>query len=208
MMKNTILILLVLISFTACTTNKKETNNEAVSHHNDEMPHNDGHNHNHDVVTSDSNKTKQLKQNENKNTATTPIIVAYISIKNGLVASNKKATSVGAKALLKAFSEFDMSTLSNEKHKVYMEILESAKEQAIHIAKNDLDHQRMHFKNLSQDIATIITLLGTDKTLYIAHCPMANNGKGANWLSEVKVIKNPYYGDKMLTCGSVIQQIN
>jgi hypothetical protein len=37
---------------------------------------------------------------------------------------------------------------------------------------------------------------------------MANNNKGALWLSEVKEIKNPYFGSKMLTCGSVKKQIN
>jgi Cu(I)/Ag(I) efflux system membrane fusion protein len=37
---------------------------------------------------------------------------------------------------------------------------------------------------------------------------MANNNNGAIWLSTEKDIKNPYYGDDMLTCGSVIEEIN
>jgi hypothetical protein len=35
--------------------------------------------------------------------------------------------------------------------------------------------------------------------IYEAYCPM----KKASWLSSEKVIKNPYYGSAMLTCGSV-----
>ncbi|NNC61403.1 MAG: DUF3347 domain-containing protein, partial [Eudoraea sp.] len=35
------------------------------------------------------------------------------------------------------------------------------------------------------------------------HCPMANSNKGADWLSSSKEIRNPYYGEAMLTCGSV-----
>jgi Cu(I)/Ag(I) efflux system membrane fusion protein len=32
---------------------------------------------------------------------------------------------------------------------------------------------------------------------------MAFDNKGAYWLSNVSEIKNPYFGEKMLTCGSV-----
>jgi hypothetical protein len=40
-----------------------------------------------------------------------------------------------------------------------------------------------------------------DRTLYYQHCPMANNDKGGNWISQTSEIKNPYFGDKMLKCG-------
>jgi hypothetical protein len=36
---------------------------------------------------------------------------------------------------------------------------------------------------------------------------MANNGKGAFWLSETKDIKNPYMGKAMLTSGSIKEEI-
>ena len=36
---------------------------------------------------------------------------------------------------------------------------------------------------------------------------MANNNQGAIWLSTDKEIKNPYFGDDMLTCGRVIDEI-
>jgi Cu(I)/Ag(I) efflux system membrane fusion protein len=32
---------------------------------------------------------------------------------------------------------------------------------------------------------------------------MAFDNKGAYWLSETKEIRNPYFGDKMMTCGEV-----
>ena len=43
--------------------------------------------------------------------------------------------------------------------------------------------------------------------VYYQHCPMYNNGKGANWLSKESAIKNPYYGSQMLTCGSTVETI-
>jgi hypothetical protein len=54
----------------------------------------------------------------------------------------------------------------------------------------------------------LIALLGTEKTLYQDFCPMANNGKGAIWLSEIEEIKNPFYGSKMMKCGKMQKQIN
>ena len=44
-------------------------------------------------------------------------------------------------------------------------------------------------------------------TIYYQHCPMYNDGKGANWLSKDSKIKNPYYGSKMLTCGKTVETI-
>ena len=32
---------------------------------------------------------------------------------------------------------------------------------------------------------------------------MANNNKGAIWLSREEEIKNPYFGDLMLSCGEI-----
>jgi len=37
---------------------------------------------------------------------------------------------------------------------------------------------------------------------------MANNNKGAKWLSVEAEIRNPYYGDAMLSCGSVVEVLS
>lgn len=36
---------------------------------------------------------------------------------------------------------------------------------------------------------------------------MYNNDKGAYWLAETKEVKNPYFGQKMLTCGEVQEEL-
>ena len=43
--------------------------------------------------------------------------------------------------------------------------------------------------------------------MYIQRCPMANNNKGATWLSKNKDIKNPYFGEQMLGCGETIDRL-
>lgn len=174
---------------------------EAYDH--SEMNHEEGHDHGNSESTE-----REITQNNSKNTATSAILDAYFEIKNGLVADSKEKTANGGNSLLTAISKFDMSKLSGETHKEYMEIAESAKEHAEHIVKSPIDHQREHFEALSIDITDIVALLGTDKVVYQDFCPMANNNKGASWLSEVKEIKNPYFGSKMLKCGTIKKQIN
>jgi len=212
-----IIAIAIAFTVTSCKDGKKEkqeeTNHQTEMNHDNSDGHHDkdamkmehdnsdGH---HDNDAAASHHEREIDANTQKNAATTPIIDAYIQIKNGLVADDKAATAKGGTALLAAFSKFDMTKLSGDTHKEYMEILESAKEQAEHIVKSPIDHQREHFETLSTDINDMVTLLGTEKTLYQDYCPMAK----ASWLSEVKDIKNPYYGAKMMTCGSVKKQIN
>lgn len=206
-MKKVIGILVVaLVSVTISCKDNKEQEHMDGTMHNEEMQteSHEGHDHSNGEETSQ----REITQNNTKNSETAAILDAYFEIKNGLVADSKEKTAKGGNDLLAAISKFDTSKLSEEAHKEYMEIEESAKEHAEHIVKSPIDHQREHFEALSIDITDLVTLLGTDKVLYQDYCPMANNNKGALWLSEVKDIKNPYFGSKMLKCGSIKKQIN
>ena len=72
-------------------------------------------------------------------------------------------------------------------------------------SKSTLGDQRGIFIQLSQNMIQIgQQMQGLDQKLYVQHCPMADNNKGANWLSLEQEIRNPYYGDAMLSCGSVV----
>ena len=47
----------------------------------------------------------------------------------------------------------------------------------------------------------------SSKKVYRDFCPMADNNKGAFWLSLEEEIRNPYYGEAMLKCGEVRETI-
>lgn len=211
-MKKVIGILAVVLISTAisCKDNAKQEgeSQETMENtmHNEAMPNESHEGHDHSSGTESTQR--EITQNDTKNAETAAILDAYFEIKNGLVADSKENTAKGGTALLAAISKFDMSKIPEDAHKEYMEIQESAKEHAEHIVKSPMDHQREHFEALSTDITDLVALLGTDKVIYQDFCPMANNNKGALWLSEVKEIKNPYFGSRMLNCGSVKKQIN
>ncbi|MEJ5963316.1 DUF3347 domain-containing protein [Pedobacter immunditicola] len=68
----------------------------------------------------------------------------------------------------------------------------------------NLDAQRTIFASLNDEFIALLKQTGMNSgKLFVAHCPMALNDKGASWVSNTKEIRNPYYGESMLTCGSV-----
>lgn len=140
-----------------------------------------------------------------KNFTIASIIRDYLTLKNALVADNDEEAAIAGKNLLATLKTIDIKAIATDKHKAYMDIASDAKENAAHISENaeKIDHQREHLASLSKDISDLIALFGAPQKLYQDHCPMYNDGKGAIWISEAKSIKNPYYGNKMLTCGSV-----
>jgi hypothetical protein len=71
-------------------------------------------------------------------------------------------------------------------------------------ATNDIETQRIEFAALSNHFIALLKKAGIGGgELYIAHCPMASNDKGADWVTNSREIKNPYFGESMLTCGTI-----
>ena len=102
-----------------------------------------------------------------------------------------------------------MTKLSAEEHTVWMKVSKNLQFNAQHIQENkNPEHQREHFIALSSNMYELIKVLKPAETVYYQYCPMANDGKGANWLSSQSVIKNPYYGSSMLSCGKTVEIIN
>ena len=70
---------------------------------------------------------------------------------------------------------------------------------------NDLESQRMLFSELTTVLEPIIKNQLEKGTVYKQYCPMAFNNDGAYWFSAEAEIRNPYFGSKMLRCGSVAE---
>jgi hypothetical protein len=137
------------------------------------------------------------------------IVDHYLHIKNALTNDNGAEAANGAKAMEKAISSLDKSLFTAEQKKVYDDMEDDLKEHAEHIGKNgdNIKHQRSHFAMLSEDVYDLVKNFGAGQPIYHDHCPMYNENKGAMWLSEMKEVKNPFYGAEMLTCGTVEEVI-
>jgi len=156
-------------------------------------------------------KSNPLVVSQQSVTAANPlanVINAYDAIKNALVNTDGKSASTSAKQMLSAISIVKMESLSKDEHTVWMKLMKDIKFDAEHIEETkDPKHQRDHFNTLSDNIYKLVKAMKNNSPIYYQHCPMAFDGKGANWLSREKAIKNPYYGSTMLNCGSVVETI-
>lgn len=137
------------------------------------------------------------------------MVTAYLQLKNALANDNGNEAASAAKQITDALQKTDETPLTAEQKKVYDEVKEDIKEHAEHITDNagKIHHQREHFDMISKDMYDLVKVVKPVQTLYVDHCPMYNDNKGATWLSEVKEIKNPYYGKKMPDCGEVKEEI-
>lgn len=137
------------------------------------------------------------------------IVDHYLHIKNALANDNGDDAADGGKAMVDAVKKMDKSLLTAAQKKAYDEITSELQDHGDHVAKNakDIKHQRSHFILMSEDMYSLVKTFGAGRPLYHDHCPMANDNKGAMWISEIKEIKNPYFGASMLTCGSVEEVI-
>ena len=162
------------------------------------------------VVTTKADTASTLRIIDTKAAVSIKEIVEhYLHLKNALVSDNTKDAASAGKEVMDAITKVDKSVFTAEQMKVFVDAGDDARENAEHIGDNagKIDHQREHFDMLSSDIYDLVKAFGSSQVLYKDFCPMYNNKKGAIWLSEIKAIKNPYYGKKMLTCGSVKEEI-
>lgn len=195
-----LLIAILAFTVTSCRDSKKEDDHE-MNHEDTDMEHDDM-----EMNDSSMNSSENMAMDQEKSVSDA-IIANYLELKNALVADNTEEAASSGKKLVSTFEAFKIKNYSSEEQKELNEILEDAKEHAEHIAESAMDHQREHFEILSKDVVDLLAITGTNKTLYQDFCPMFNDEKGAVWLSEFKEIKNPYYGGKMLTCGSMQKEI-
>ncbi len=160
-------------------------------------------------------KNDQTKGNERKEIATEfqeqlkMIYNNYTSLKDFLVREDSKNTSEVATRLIKNLGKIDMKLLSDSKaHKEWVLLQKEITASSLSIsAKSNIKAQRNHFKHLSLSLMKAIQLFGIDETVYVEFCPMAENNKGAYWLSKEEKVINPYFGDAMRTCGELKQII-
>ncbi|MES2618751.1 MAG: DUF3347 domain-containing protein [Bacteroidota bacterium] len=133
---------------------------------------------------------------------------AYFELKNALVKTNSDSAAVKAKLFSNLVANIDMTTLESKEHVVWMKVYKSLTTSAESIGKSkDVEAQRVIFMALSKDMYDLIKVAKLDKPVYYQHCPMYNDGKGANWLSLENAVKNPYYGSQMLNCGKTVEVI-
>ena len=129
-----------------------------------------------------------------KNESTTQIFHSYLAVKDALVETDGEKVNEEAKKLNLLLADEKYNSIHADVQKI--------------IETTDPKIQREFFESLSEQMIELAKSSElTSGNLFLQHCPMANGNKGANWLSISEEIRNPYFGDKMLKCGSVTEKI-
>ncbi|WNH10466.1 efflux RND transporter periplasmic adaptor subunit [Thalassobellus suaedae] len=133
----------------------------------------------------------------------------YIKLRDALVKDDSRNAVKASKILLGDLTKIDMKLLTNkEAHNHWMSLENGINTSVNSISKtSDITVQRAHFKNLSSRLINTLQLFGVNEKVFVEFCPMADNNKGAYWLSKEEKVMNPYFGNEMLTCGEVKQVI-
>lgn len=181
---NFVITLAAVTLFAACGNNQKPVETDAHA----------GHNHapgeGHGASTEKSSASVSIKDDK-----LNAVYQHYIHLTTALVNGDMAEAKVAATAIT-----LGSKSLSNG-------AALTALATKIGAAAN-LEVQRTLFAELSNDFIARVKQAGlTSGEIYVEYCPMALNDKGASWLSNQKDIKNPYFGESMLTCGEVKETI-
>ena len=135
-----------------------------------------------------------------------PVLSAYYGLKDALTTDNAQLAATNAKAMKSALSKIDTKSWTAKDRNMYEPLAKKMETGAGTIGDNaaKIAQQREQFESLSTNLFSVTKALKVNsEAAYWQFCPMANEGKGAYWLSKENKVKNPYYGKSMLTCGSV-----
>lgn len=138
-----------------------------------------------------------------------PLINDYLAMNEALSTDNFEEAKKSAVKMQKTLASIKESLFTGASQKDWMKyhsILQNALKQVAHF--ENIDEIRKAYEQLSDAmIALTSAFTPYNKTIFIQYCPMANDDKGAYWMSISKEIKNPYFGEAMLKCGETKKTI-
>jgi major membrane immunogen (membrane-anchored lipoprotein) len=175
-----IIIAILALTILSCKENNTSKTEEKQDHHS-EMGLKENHS-SHDIEQTTEIKFKDAK--------TAEIFQHYIHIKTALVNTDANKAKTGAQMLAKV--------TENAVFKLAVESI---------LNTDDIDAQRKAFTEVTTQMETLLNGALSSGEVYKQYCPMAFDNTGAYWLSKEKEIRNPYFGDRMLKCGSVAKTI-
>ncbi len=162
-----------------------------------------------DVVKPEAAVSKSLLVDKQAKEALQPLYASYLKWKDALTSDDFAEAQKMATNMKSALDKIDMSLFKGVTHNAWMNYQGRLSNDLEHVEHfSDIEQLRKAFQTVSAAMIEMTnTLKPLDETIYVLHCPMADNNKGADWLSSEKEIKNPYFGSSMLTCGEVTKEI-
>ncbi|MGZ5245733.1 MAG: DUF3347 domain-containing protein [Flavitalea sp.] len=164
---------------------------------------------------SDPTRPIELKKNSDSFTGSFDTLMnSYYTLKESFVMADTVQVNIAAAALMIAADSLRLAELKGDNTGL---IAETARSFTGTISTSgdalrqeaDIEAKRKEFEIISDALWSLVRTVNYDgRQVYYQFCPMAFNDKGAYWLSNTPEIRNPYFGNKMLTCGSTQDSLN
>ncbi|TAH40092.1 MAG: efflux RND transporter periplasmic adaptor subunit [Bacteroidetes bacterium] len=168
-----------------------------------------GHNHGAPVQVEVKTSAKALKPNKNEKETIIPLVQEYLKLKDALVEDDFEKGKTISESLLNKIKGVEMNVFKGESHNIWMQARPTLIKSlgTIQSAEN-IGALRTQFHIVSEQFILLTETFGSMyEKLFVIHCPMANQNKGADWISNNKEVKNPYLGAEMISCGDVIKEL-
>lgn len=131
---------------------------------------------------------------------------SYLEIQQALAGDEPDDATKAAAEFLQHLAAIDMKLLDGPAHVAWMKSRDALRAASARVRKaKDVAAVRQAFETLSNEGIRVAKTFGTSPALdlQVAHCPMAFDNRGADWLQADTTIANPYYGSAMLRCGEI-----
>ena len=137
------------------------------------------------------------------------LVEIYLELKDALVQGDEDKAATLSKEFYAELQQTEAVQLEGEAREFWQEKQRSLlQHSAMNTNKENLQEMRENFVFLSEAMIKIVSTFGMgNEQIFVDYCPMANSDAGAYWLSEIREIRNPYYGEAMLTCGEIVAEI-
>jgi Cu(I)/Ag(I) efflux system membrane fusion protein len=133
------------------------------------------------------------------------VLNQYLKLQERLAADDLSGAKQAANAMLAAVRNVEIR--EPERSKRAWRTIASAmlKHEAQVASAGAMQDLRSAFAPLSEQVKQLLQSFGNplERPVRVAHCPMAFDGRGADWVQARKEIDNSYFGSKMRTCGEI-----
>jgi Cu(I)/Ag(I) efflux system membrane fusion protein len=138
------------------------------------------------------------------------LVAESTKLSGEFVSSDAQKVKAQAEVVMTTLDKMDRKLLDEQGNGLWMEgvmvvahMLQKIRE------SDDIEVQRKAFAVYNNSLFFLAKAFGiADQQVYYQYCPMAFDNQGAYWMSSIQEILNPYFGDKMLHCGSNKDGIN
>lgn len=149
---------------------------------------------------------QQNQQNHQHKQHLDTLMAEYMQAKNALASDDYKSARKHLQAFageVKGSEEMKHHPKHTEQHAKHHTAMVTAVDETM--AAENLEELRAGFKKVSEELIKAVKNQGYEAGLYKQHCPMYQGG--SSWLSSSEEIRNPYFGSRMLKCGSVVEEL-